>query len=161
MDHTDIMKYLDSLGFKHAQLGFGYLIDAIQIGSENREALSAITKELYPEVAKRHHSTASRVERAIRHAIESAHGTESMQDFNGHLTNSEFIACSIDNLKASCREPEPEIPRCCLCGKLDKFPFELEDHPICRSCAARLRIALEDRELNKRLFVAESEAGNG
>lgn len=52
--------------------GYVYLRDAILMAVENRDMMNAVTKELYPAVARRHASTRSRVERAMRHAIEKA-----------------------------------------------------------------------------------------
>jgi two-component system, response regulator, stage 0 sporulation protein A len=88
MERIKIVNYLDSMGFKHANKGFGYLIDAIVLAAENPEILDAVCKELYPAVAELHNTTASRVERAIRHAIETSNA--------GKITNSEFIARAKD-----------------------------------------------------------------
>ncbi len=56
-----------------AQLkGYRYLKDAVMLAAEDAELLGAVTKELYPAVAKKNNTTASRVERNIRHAIETA-----------------------------------------------------------------------------------------
>lgn len=155
MERISIMQYLDERGFKHAQRGFGYLVDAIQMASEKPDILNAVTKELYPSVAKNRGATASRVERAIRHSIETAEGVRV------RITNSELIARAADDLVNSTGSESAEIPRCCLCGKLDRVPFELEGHPICRDCGTKIKALLEDRERNKRLFVAEAEAENG
>lgn len=155
MERISIMKYLDERGFKHAQRGFVYLVDAIQMASEKPDILNAVTKELYPSVAKNRGATASRVERDIRHSIETAEGV------SVRITNSEFVARAADDLISSSGSEPAKIPRCCLCGKLDKFPFELEGHPICRDCGTKIKALLEDRERNKRLFVEESEAENG
>lgn len=54
--------------------GYQYLREAILIAVEDMDVINAVTKVLYPEVAKRFGTTASRVERAIRHAIEVADG---------------------------------------------------------------------------------------
>lgn len=93
--------------------GFDYLRTAIIFSANNPEAKKAITKELYPEVAKRHNTTAPRAERSIRHAIETAWcrgGRESLLDYlfyeielgdnSGRKpTNSEFIAAIADHLR--------------------------------------------------------------
>ncbi len=96
--------------------GYNYLRDAIMMSVKNNEMISSITKILYPTVAKRHQTTSSRVERAIRHAIEVAWDRGDMdtldsyfgytiQNNRGKPTNSEFIAMISDkirlNLKAS------------------------------------------------------------
>ena len=52
--------------------GYMYLREAITMVVNDMELLSAVTKELYPSIAKKYNTTASRVERAIRHAIEVA-----------------------------------------------------------------------------------------
>lgn len=74
------------------------------------ELLSAVTKELYPSIAKKYNTTASRVERAIRHAIEVSWNRgnwQLMEDIFGHSvdidkakpTNSEFIVTVADKLR--------------------------------------------------------------
>ena len=90
--------------------GYRYLREAILIAVEDREVINAVTKVLYPEVAKRYNTTASRVERAIRHAIEVAWDRgdlETLQKYFGYTvslakgkpTNSEFIAMIADRLQ--------------------------------------------------------------
>ena len=77
---------------------------------DNIDLLSAVTKELYPSIAKKYNTTASRVERAIRHAIEVAWGRGKIDTINslfgytinnekGKPTNSEFIAMIADKLR--------------------------------------------------------------
>lgn len=89
--------------------GYQYLREAIIITMEDMDVINAVTKVLYPEVAKRFGTTASRVERAIRHAIEVAWDRgdlETLQRFFGYTvsntkgkpTNSEFIAMIADKL---------------------------------------------------------------
>lgn len=83
--------------------GHPYLVTAISVVVESADCINAITKELYPVVAKKHGTTPSRVERAIRHAIECcwdrgdmdilAHYFGNTVSINkGKPTNSEFIA---------------------------------------------------------------------
>ena len=90
--------------------GYQYLREAILIAVEDMEVINAVTKILYPEVAKRFGTTASRVERAIRHAIEVAWDRgdlETLQKYFGYTvsnakgkpTNSEFIAMIADKLQ--------------------------------------------------------------
>ncbi len=90
--------------------GYQYLREAIMVAVRDREAVGAITKVLYPTVAKTFATTASRVERAIRHAIEVAWDRgdlETLQKFFGYTvsnvkgkpTNSEFIAMIADRLQ--------------------------------------------------------------
>lgn len=94
--------------------GYSYLRDAIMITVKDSEMMHAVTKQLYPEVAKRHKTTSSRVERAIRHAIEVActRGNEeffyklfgyTVSTLKGKPTNSEFIALIADKLRLEMR----------------------------------------------------------
>jgi two-component system response regulator (stage 0 sporulation protein A) len=89
--------------------GYQYLREAILIAVYDMDVINAVTKVLYPEVAKRFGTTASRVERAIRHAIEVAWDRgdlETLQKYFGYTvsnakgkpTNSEFIAMISDRL---------------------------------------------------------------
>ncbi|WDV47927.1 sporulation transcription factor Spo0A [Clostridiaceae bacterium M8S5] len=90
--------------------GYLYLREAISMVVERVELLSAVTKELYPSIAKRYNTTPSRVERAIRHAIEVAWSRGKIDTINslfgytvhtnkGKPTNSEFIAMVADKLR--------------------------------------------------------------
>ena len=91
-------------------MGYQYLKDAVQITMHDRDTLNAITKVLYPEVAIKNKTTSSRVERAIRHAIEIAF-TRGNSEFitslfgysinpaTGKPTNFEFIAVISDYLR--------------------------------------------------------------
>ncbi len=90
--------------------GYQYLREAIILSVNNMEMINAVTKVLYPEVAKTFETTPSRVERAIRHAIEVAWDRgdiEILQKFFGYTvsnikgkpTNSEFIAMIADRLQ--------------------------------------------------------------
>ena len=89
--------------------GYQYLREAIIIAVDDMDVINAVTKVLYPEVAKRFATTPSRVERAIRHAIEVAWDRgdlETLQKYFGYTvsnakgkpTNSEFIAMIADRL---------------------------------------------------------------
>lgn len=95
-------KLLLALGIMPNLSGFRYLVDAIQIYAEAKGRMS-ITKELYPQTAARHNTTGIRVERAIRHAIESIGKFVPMSDvmeilgtcpdgLSGKWKNAEFIA---------------------------------------------------------------------
>ena len=90
--------------------GYQYLRDAIMMVVENIEVINQITKQLYPDIAKKYKTTPSRVERAIRHAIEVAWGRgqlETVENIFGYTisaskgkpTNSEFIAMIADKLR--------------------------------------------------------------
>ena len=96
--------------------GYQYVREAIMITVENMDVINSVTKILYPEVAKRYHTTPSRVERAIRHAIEVAWDRgdlETLQKYFGYTvsnakgkpTNSEFIAMIADRISLD-RDPE-------------------------------------------------------
>ena len=89
--------------------GYQYLREAILIAVDDMDVINAVTKVLYPAVAKKFGTTASRVERAIRHAIEVAWDRgdlETLQKYFGYTvngakgkpTNSEFIALISDRL---------------------------------------------------------------
>lgn len=90
--------------------GYHYLREAIILSVKNSEIVNSVTKLLYPTVAKTHSTTASRVERAIRHAIEVAwdrgdidvlnsYFGYTIQNDRGKPTNSEFIAMISDKLR--------------------------------------------------------------
>lgn len=90
--------------------GYQYLREAIILSIHNTEMMNSVTKLLYPTVAKTFNTTASRVERAIRHAIEvawdrgdvdvlSAYFGYTIQNTRGKPTNSEFIAMISDKLR--------------------------------------------------------------
>lgn len=94
--------------------GYQYLREAIIMVVNNIDIINQITKQLYPEIAHKYHTTASRVERAIRHAIEVAWGrgqqdvVESIFGYTvnaakGKPTNSEFIAMIADKLRLELR----------------------------------------------------------
>lgn len=105
-----ISKLLHSLGVPSHIKGYQYIRESIYMMYSSKEMIGGITKEIYPEIALRFDTTASRVERAIRHAIEVswARGDyELMEEIFGHSvdydrakpTNSEFIATLADRLK--------------------------------------------------------------
>ena len=90
--------------------GYQYIRSAIIMVVENMDLLNFITKQLYPEIAKAYNTTASRVERAIRHSIEvawSRGNQETMDKIFGYTintgkgkpTNSEFIAMVADKIR--------------------------------------------------------------
>ena len=97
--------------------GYQYLREAIMIAVGDMEVINAVTKILYPEVAKRYATTPSRVERAIRHAIEVAWDRgdlETLQKYFGYTvnstkgkpTNSEFIAMIADRLQLQLKQKQ-------------------------------------------------------
>ena len=105
-----ITSLLHSLGIPSHIKGYLYIRDGINLMYNNPSMIGAITKELYPEIANRYDTTSSRVERAIRHAIEvswSRGDYDLMESLFGHSvdydrakpTNSEFIATLADKLR--------------------------------------------------------------
>ena len=99
--------------------GYQYLREAIIIAVNDMDVINAITKVLYPQVAKTFQTTPSRVERAIRHAIEVAWDRgdlDTLQRFFGYTvsntkgkpTNSEFIALIADKLQLQLKSSEVE-----------------------------------------------------
>lgn len=104
---TDI---IHQIGIPAHIKGYHYLREAILLSLDDSEMLESVTKLLYPTVAKRFKTTSSRVERAIRHAIETAWDRgdlDTIQNLFGYTvsvgkgkpTNSEFIALITDNLR--------------------------------------------------------------
>ena len=107
---TEITNIIHEIGVPAHIKGYMYLREAITMVVNDMELLSAVTKELYPSIAKKYNTTASRVERAIRHAIEVAWGRGQIEEINklfgytvhndkGKPTNSEFIAIIADKLR--------------------------------------------------------------
>ena len=101
---------IHSVGVPANIKGYQYLRDAIIMSIKDTELINAVTKQLYPKVANRHNTSPSRVERAIRHAIEVAciRGNEdelynlfgyTVNNNKGKPTNSEFIAMIADKLR--------------------------------------------------------------
>ncbi|MCI8295225.1 MAG: sporulation transcription factor Spo0A [Lachnospiraceae bacterium] len=107
---NDVTHMLHEIGIPAHIKGYQYLRDAIILSVEDHEMLSSVTKILYPAIAKKHQTTASRVERAIRHAIEVAWSRGHLETLNelfgytvstgrGKPTNSEFIALIADKIR--------------------------------------------------------------
>lgn len=105
-----ITKVLHELGVPSHIKGYQYIREGISILYNKPEMIGGITKELYPEIAGKFDTTASRVERAIRHAIEVSWNRGNwtlMEDIFGHSvdidkakpTNSEFIVTVADKLR--------------------------------------------------------------
>ena len=116
---TLVTKIIHQIGVPAHIKGYQYLRTAIIMTMHNTELINSITKQLYPSVAKKYGTTSSRVERAIRHAIEVAwdrgdvdvinsYFGYTVQSTRGKPTNSEFIALISDNLRLRfsdcCRE---------------------------------------------------------
>ena len=107
---SSITKILHELGIPSHIKGYQYIRNAIGIIYERPETIGGITKELYPELASKFDTTVSRVERAIRHAIEVSWDRgdwDLMEEIFGHSvdidkakpTNSEFIVTIADKLR--------------------------------------------------------------
>ena len=107
---AQISRILHTIGIPAHIKGYAYLRSAIIMTVEDPDIINYVTKSLYPSVAKSHHTTTSRVERAIRHAIEIAWDrgdVETLNSFFGYTisrqrgkpTNSEFIAMIADKLR--------------------------------------------------------------
>ena len=106
----EITSIIHEVGVPAHIKGYQYLRDAIVMVVEDMDLLGAVTKELYPAIAKQNKTTPSRVERAIRHAIEVAWNRGRLETINdlfgytvqhdkGNPTNSEFIAIIADKLR--------------------------------------------------------------
>jgi two-component system response regulator (stage 0 sporulation protein A) len=107
---TDVTDIIHEIGVPAHIKGYQYLRDAIILSVNDMEMLNSITKVLYPTIAKKHQTTPSRVERAIRHAIEVAWSRGKMDTIDelfgytvsngkGKPTNSEFIALIADKIR--------------------------------------------------------------
>ena len=106
---SDVTDIIHEIGVPAHIKGYQYLRDAIILSVSDKEMLGSVTKILYPTIAKKRQTTSSRVERAIRHAIEVAWSRGKMDTINdlfgytvstgkGKPTNSEFIALIVDKI---------------------------------------------------------------
>lgn len=122
----EIVHSLREINFPAHVKGYGYAKTALEIVLNNPEFIEAITKELYPTVARIHHTTPSRVERALRHGIELVYDRNTPDDLNeflgpsnwnkGRLTNSEFLAVVAENIRITLdrfTELKDELPKAC------------------------------------------------
>ncbi len=107
---SQVTKIIHQIGVPAHIKGYAYLRTAIILTVNDSDIINSVTKVLYPTVAKKYHTTTSRVERAIRHAIEVAwdrgdvevlnsYFGYTIQNTRGKPTNSEFIAMIADNLR--------------------------------------------------------------
>lgn len=112
---TLVTEMIHEIGIPAHIKGYHYLRDAILMAVDDMDVLNAITKILYPEIAKKYHTTSSRVERAIRHAIEVAWSRGRLETIDelfgytinngkGKPTNSEFIAMIADTIRLNMKE---------------------------------------------------------
>lgn len=107
---AQVTKIIHQIGVPAHIKGYQYLRTAILMTIDDNDIINSVTKILYPSVAKKYQTTTSRVERAIRHAIEVAwdrgdvdtlnsYFGYTIQNSRGKPTNSEFIAMIADNLR--------------------------------------------------------------
>lgn len=107
---SEITSVIHEIGIPAHIKGYQYLRDAIMLSIRDNDVINSITKVLYPTIAKNYQTTASRVERAIRHAIEVAWSRGNVDTINemfgytvnkgkGKPTNSEFIALISDKIR--------------------------------------------------------------
>ena len=107
---SQVTKIIHQIGVPAHIKGYQYLRTAILLTVRDSEMINSVTKILYPSVAKKYQTTTSRVERAIRHAIEVAWDRGDVDTLNSYFgytiqnnrgkpTNSEFIAMIADNLR--------------------------------------------------------------
>ncbi len=107
---TQVTRIIHQIGVPAHIKGYQYLRTAILLTVRDSEMINSVTKVLYPSVAKKYQTTTSRVERAIRHAIEVAWDRGDVDTLNSYFgytiqnnrgkpTNSEFIAMIADNLR--------------------------------------------------------------
>lgn len=105
-----IADQLNKIGIPASLKGYRYIITAVEEVIRDETVLEGVTKVLYPGIAKKHHSTPQRVEKAIRHAIEVAWNRDSdsrlkqkfrylMHPEKSRPTNSEFIAVLSQSIK--------------------------------------------------------------
>lgn len=110
----DVTNMIHEIGVPAHIKGYQYLREAIMMSVEDVEMLGSITKVLYPTIAGKYQTTPSRVERAIRHAIEVAWSRGKMETLDalfgytintgkGKPTNSEFIALIADKIRLQYR----------------------------------------------------------
>lgn len=113
---TQVTKIIHQIGVPAHIKGYQYLRTAILMTVADNDMINSVTKILYPTVAKKYATTTSRVERAIRHAIEVAwdrgdvdvlnsYFGYTIQNNRGKPTNSEFIAMIADNLRLKYKLP--------------------------------------------------------
>jgi two-component system response regulator (stage 0 sporulation protein A) len=109
---SQVTSIIHQIGVPAHIKGYQYLRTAIIITIEDNDIINSVTKILYPSVAKMYSTTSSRVERAIRHAIEVAWDRGDVEVLNSYFgytiqnnrgkpTNSEFIAMIADSIRIS------------------------------------------------------------
>ncbi|MCI6639184.1 MAG: sporulation transcription factor Spo0A [Pygmaiobacter massiliensis] len=117
-DEYQVTEILHQIGVPAHIKGYQFLRDAILMNVEDPSLINSVTKRLYPDIAKRNATTASRVERAIRHAIEVAWDRGDVDVLNSYFgytihnlrgkpTNSEFIAMISDRMRLAKKRNTP------------------------------------------------------
>ena len=114
MDEFELLNYVSRLmhevGVPASIRGYDYIRESIMMALDDRNILKSITKELYPSIAKSNDTTSSRVERAIRHAVEVAWQRGDVEVLNnifgytvkstkGKPTNGEFISMLTERVR--------------------------------------------------------------
>lgn len=139
----EIAQLLISLGFQANHLGYQYTLAGIQMVLNDNSVLKGITKVLYPAVAETHGTTPSRVERAIRHSIETAHSVKTpawlgLVTHNCHRpgppTNSWFMASLAEFIRlgmTGATLSHPEVVR--QSQELDVVITELQRRKACEA----------------------------
>lgn len=117
-DRYEILMYLSglmkSMGIPASILGYYFLQDSVMLALYDRAVLRSVTKVLYPSIAKTHETTPSRVERSMRHAIETAWQRGdinvlasvfgyTVNSSKGKPTNSEFISIMTEHVRLNLR----------------------------------------------------------
>lgn len=113
---VEVTAIIHKIGVPAHIKGYHYLRESIILAVKDNEIINSITKQLYPTVAKKFNTTSSRVERAIRHAIEVAWDRGDVEVLNSYFgytihntrgkpTNSEFIAMIADRMRLRFRIP--------------------------------------------------------
>lgn len=118
MNEVELEKYVTKImlemGVPAHLKGYHYLREAIMMSGKDMETVSSVTKLLYPEVARKYHTTDQKVERAIRNAIEISWNRGNRNTFEdlfgysadcgrGRPTNSEYIARIADKVRLDIR----------------------------------------------------------
>lgn len=105
--HLSLLNCLEDAGIQPHMKGYQYIKEAIWMGIEEIEALNAFTKWIYPAIAKKYQTSGASVERAMRHAIQSAWNKNQASESSAMFrysrrkkpTNSEFVSALVHHLK--------------------------------------------------------------
>lgn len=153
---TKAMNALLEMGVNPKIKGFKYTLDAIELIEKDETVLESMVKGLYMQIAENNQTIASRVERAIRHMIESVATYSSLEIFekyvsmNGDkITNSKFISSLYYNLSKSnsteqvkqVRPTESDEDICVFCGSKQTI-LDVQGIHICEECAKKIAIKL-------------------